>query len=324
MYALRKSKILLLLFLVLCLLISTNLQAQTVVPPVTPADFSPAIVSIRVEVFNPAQPLPSPSPAITYVDVRVSLQVSGFQVSQRIGQPNIPGEGHIIYYLVEPQTFPNLAAYTASGTHTAGTSTLTYTWENYNYNIGEYWILAAQLVNNDDTPLNPPVYAMVVTHLPAPGQVATKPAISEFTLTASTPADPPVSPSPGTTYMDVEVDVKSAGLEMVPWEDGAPLPPNAPGQGHLMYYWYVNPLTVPTWFAFVSDEYSFYRTISPFTFNNAIAGYNVFSVQLVSNDNHPLVPPVYAILAGNFTIGSGPSTVFPRPDPSSILDTPSG
>lgn len=319
-----RVKVILLLSLVLCLTFATHLRAQTVAPPITPADFSPAIVSIRVEVFNPAQPLLSPSPAITYVDVRVSIQVSGFIVSQRIGQPNVPGEGHIIYYLAEPQTFPDLAAYTASGTHTSGTSTLTYTWENYNYNIGEYWIFAAQLVNNDDTPLNPPVYAMVVTHLPAPGQVATKPAISEFTLTAGPPANPPASPSAGTTYMDVEVDVKSAGLEMVSWEEGAPLPPDAPGQGHLMYYWYVNPLTVPTWFAFVSDEYSFYRTISPFTFDNAIAGYNVFSVQLVSNENRPLVPPEYAILAGNFTIGSGPSTVFPRPDSSSILDTPSG
>ncbi len=107
-------------------------------------------------------------------DVTVKIKVSKFTIVNKIGQPNVPGEGHVIYYLdVTPPTAPGKAAVTAANTYveTADTS---YTWPNLA--AGNH-TLSVQLVNNDGTPLNPAVTTTeplpVVAPSPSPSPSAT-------------------------------------------------------------------------------------------------------------------------------------------------------
>ena len=69
-----------------------------------------------------------------------------------VGQANVPGEGHYIYYLdVDPPTTQGQPAITAAGTYkiTAGSS---FTWSQVPTGTHTF---ALQLVNNDNTSLNP-------------------------------------------------------------------------------------------------------------------------------------------------------------------------
>jgi hypothetical protein len=81
----------------------------------------------------------------------ITVSVSNFNVVAKQGQPAVPGEGHIHYYLdtVPPNT-AGLPSTPTSGTwaHSAETS---YTFENVP--IGTHKIYV-QLVNNDHTPLS--------------------------------------------------------------------------------------------------------------------------------------------------------------------------
>ena len=286
-------------------------QSPAVSPSTSGQPAGPAITSIKLSVNPPASPPASPAAGITYADVEVSIQVANFNLVEKSGEPNVPGEGHIIYYLAEPPTFPKAKAHAAQGLFSEGTVSTSHTWSNYNYTAGEYWIFSAQLVNNDDTPLVPPVFARIVTHLPAPGENSTtRPAIISFSLSTALPAGPPLSPASGLTFMDTTVDLEFSGLELTSWI-GNILPANVPGQGHLMYYWFVEPLTVPGWYAFVDNFYSYYRAVRPFVFANSAAGYNSFSVQLVNNDNTPLEPPVYATIRTHLQPGMGTPPAAP-------------
>lgn len=88
----------------------------------------------------------------------ITVNVTAFKLVDKIGQQNVPGEGHIIYYLdVPPPTTPGKPALTAPGTYAIGTGT-SYQWPNVKDGGHVFY---AQLVNNDNTPLSPPVTAKV-------------------------------------------------------------------------------------------------------------------------------------------------------------------
>jgi hypothetical protein len=85
------------------------------------------------------------------VDIRT--YVERLKLVDGNGQPNTPGEGHIIYYLdVTPSLEPGKSALAGEGTYAISTDT-TYTWDNLASGRHTFWV---QLVNNDDTPLTPP------------------------------------------------------------------------------------------------------------------------------------------------------------------------
>ena len=68
------------------------------------------------------------------------------------------GEGHIIYYLdVDAPTAPGSPALTAPGTYVISAAT-SYQWADVPDAVHT---LSVELVNNDNTPLNPPVTAKV-------------------------------------------------------------------------------------------------------------------------------------------------------------------
>lgn len=89
--------------------------------------------------------------------VEVTAAPEGFDVVNKLGQAPADGEGHIHYYLDvdELPTTPGKPAVSEEGTYHAEATT-SYTWPDVE--PGEH-TFAVQLVNNDHTPLEPPVTA---------------------------------------------------------------------------------------------------------------------------------------------------------------------
>jgi hypothetical protein len=84
----------------------------------------------------------------------VTVGVENFRLGDNLGAPNAPGEGHIHYFLdVEAPTTPGVPAISATGRYTA-TANTSYTWTEV---PGGFHLVAVELVNNDHTPLVPPV-----------------------------------------------------------------------------------------------------------------------------------------------------------------------
>ena len=95
-------------------------------------------------------------------NVSVVVQVSGFALVDKIGQANVPGEGHIIYYLdVQPPTTPGQPAVTAPGTYAASAAT-SYVWTELAEGV---YTFSVELVNNDNTPLVPPVVSSITINV---------------------------------------------------------------------------------------------------------------------------------------------------------------
>jgi hypothetical protein len=90
-------------------------------------------------------------------DIIISPEVNNFTVyADKIGQPAAPGEGHFIYYFnVNPPTTPGKPALTEKGTY-AITADRIASWVSVLPGEYQVWV---QLVNNDNTPFNPPVIA---------------------------------------------------------------------------------------------------------------------------------------------------------------------
>jgi hypothetical protein len=101
---------------------------------------------------------------LPYLQVQVTSLVHFFKLNDdMIGKQNTLGEGHVIYYLdTEPPTGPGQLAITDAGTFKAITNDF-HLWENIP--AGRH-IFSIQLVNNDNTPLDPPVIAQIIITLP--------------------------------------------------------------------------------------------------------------------------------------------------------------
>jgi plastocyanin len=91
-------------------------------------------------------------------NVTVSVKVMNFNLVPKLGQANVPGEGHLHYYIdVQVPKTPGKPAVTAVGTFVPTINT-SYTWQNvmpgrHNFSV--------QLANNDHTPLIPLVYETI-------------------------------------------------------------------------------------------------------------------------------------------------------------------
>jgi len=101
---------------------------------------------------------PEVNASIPAGNVTVSVNVTNFTLVEPTGQPNVPGEGHLHYYLDAPiPTNASEPAIPPTGGYVISTK-LTHTWENVT--AGEH-NFSVQLVNNDHTPLIPLVFATV-------------------------------------------------------------------------------------------------------------------------------------------------------------------
>jgi hypothetical protein len=128
----------------------------------SPAEMTPAPAgSVPLHTGNP-----SSNPVSVYIlypdfdggvdagDVTVMVLVRNFSVVSRIDEQNTPGEGHLVYFKdVTPPTTPGVAVTALPGTFQISSST-GYVWHNVSPGTHTF---AVELVNNDNTPLTPPV-----------------------------------------------------------------------------------------------------------------------------------------------------------------------
>src|SRR5438309_11073894 len=130
-------------------------------------------------------------------DIKVAVEVKKFNIVDKIGQAAVDGEGHIHYYIDagEIPTKDGQPAVTKSNNTYHAQATKEYTWPNVS--AGEH-TFAVQLVNNDHTPLRPPVIAQVTVTVKAAGG-------------ATTPARSPTGSPGGTSSPSGESATPTAG-----------------------------------------------------------------------------------------------------------------
>jgi hypothetical protein len=293
------------------LLALAALAACASTPSPTPASPTPTMAPTGTTPI--ATPAPSPSasptpsssgtpsgtPAIEIVspgsgnkfgigDETVSVQVSNFNLSDKLGQPNTPGEGHIIYFMdADPPVTPGQPAITTPGTY-AATAATSYTWHNV---YGGQQKFAVELVNNDNTPLNPPVTAsislLVIPEIGPPGLVI-------------------VSPRDGSIFTagDITVTARAANFNLVDKLGQA----NTPREGHLHYFLDVTAPTTPGLPAVTAPGTYTATADTSYTWPGVGPGMHTLSVELINNDNTPLDPPVVAqIMINVLSAGTSPS-----------------
>jgi plastocyanin len=91
-------------------------------------------------------------------NVNISVAVENFSVVDKLGKPSVAGEGHIHYFMdAKAATTPGKPAITKLGTY-APTINKSHTWKNVTAGKHNF---SVELVNNDHTPLSPPVVAEV-------------------------------------------------------------------------------------------------------------------------------------------------------------------
>jgi DMSO/TMAO reductase YedYZ molybdopterin-dependent catalytic subunit/predicted lipoprotein with Yx(FWY)xxD motif len=90
--------------------------------------------------------------------IMINVQTVNFNPVDKIGHPNAPGEGHINYFLdTEAPTAAGKQAISKGGTW-AAVAGFTYTFNNV---LSGTHTISVELVNNNQTPLVPPVVAKV-------------------------------------------------------------------------------------------------------------------------------------------------------------------
>ncbi|MBI4295754.1 MAG: DUF4399 domain-containing protein [Chloroflexi bacterium] len=248
-------------------------------PAPTPTTPAPAAPSVRITA-------PAAGATITGNSVTVSIEVSNFKVVP-IGGANAPGEGHIHYYLdVEIPTTAGQPAVSAAGTYKAVPNT-SATWENVSAGSHTFGV---QLVNNNHTPLSPPVTARVTVTVAA---------------AAAVPSVKIISPSAGATIPagNVTVSIEVSNFKVVPL-GGA----NAPGEGHIHYYMDVEiPTAAGQPAVSAAGTYKAVPNTSA-TWENVAAGSHTFGVQLVNSNHTPLGPPVTAKVTVSVAAGGAGAT----------------
>jgi hypothetical protein len=93
-------------------------------------------------------------------NVKTSVIVSGFDLVDELGEKNKKGEGHVVFYLdvAELPDDPDEPAFVDDEAKYFATPSLEHTWTITD--VGEH-TLSAQLVNNDHTPLDPPLSSSI-------------------------------------------------------------------------------------------------------------------------------------------------------------------
>jgi plastocyanin len=214
---------------------------------------------------------PAPSSSAPGPDISVVVEVSNFLLVSKIGQPSVVGEGHLVYYLdVKAPTAPNASALTAAGTYVRSISA-SFVWMNLTPGLHTF---SVQLVNNNDTVLDPAVFgsvSMTVLPPPPPGARIIRP------LEGSSVVGP-----------NVTVDLRVSDFSLVDKIGKAAVS----GQGHVIYYLDVTPPTTPNVSAFSAPGTYSATVDSTFTWTGLTPGAHRLSAQLVNNNDTPLVPAV--------------------------------
>jgi outer membrane protein assembly factor BamB len=315
---------------------------DTIVWPIAGPGGPASVIGFKLGSTGPAVKIASPTDRsnLPAGDVTVQPEVTNFNLVDKIGQPNAPGEGHLVYYLdMTPPSNPGQSAVPSSGTYFA-TAANNYTFKNVA--AGSHTI-AVQLVNNDNTALTPPVTATVNVTLDnnprisitnpkngairKSGSIAFSAEVSNFNLTpGATPTpspgaspsptsspSPSVSPSPQASPSPAAspYQIASPTPAASPTPSSSPTPTTSPApaapQGQIIYYMDVAPPTVQGQSAIPASGVYAVSSSTSYTFNNVSPGIHTFYVQLVNSDNTPLSNPVtdsIQLFAINYTGGA--------------------
>ncbi len=244
---------------------------DTMVWPIAGSGGPPSVIGFKLGSTKPAVKLVSPTDVakLPSGELTVTAQVSNFNVVDKHGQTKVAGEGHLHFYMdVDAPTTQGQPAIPASGTwvHVADT---VYTFKNVA--AGTHTV-SVELVNNDHTPLNPPVVQKITVTLDAKPRIKiinpTNGAIKKagsITITAS--------------VSNFNVVDKQGTMAAV-------------GEGHLHFYMDVQPPTDPTKPAIPPSGIWAHVSGASYTFDNVPVGLHTFYVQLVNNDHSPLSPGI--------------------------------
>jgi hypothetical protein len=105
---------------------------------------------------------PSAESILSSSSVTVRTYIDNFKLVDKIGKSNLAGEGHLIYYKdVTPPTIRLISALTSMSTCISSFNNI-YTWENVEPGKHIFWV---QLVNNDNSCLEPPAAASVTVNV---------------------------------------------------------------------------------------------------------------------------------------------------------------
>ncbi len=223
----------------------------------------------------PTVTITSPTgPVIVPGNLTVIIEVTNFNIVDKQGQANVAGEGHIHYFLdVDAPTAPGQPAIPPNGSwaHVASTN---YTFTNVA--SGQHKI-SVELVNNDHTPLVPPVVATA--------NVLVMAEIGPPNLVIASPRDGDTLPAG-----DITVTASVTNFNIVDKQGEA----NVQREGHLHYYLDVDAPTTAGQPAIPAGGTWAHVASTTYTFTNVAPGMHSISVELVNNDHTPLDPPVVA------------------------------
>jgi outer membrane protein assembly factor BamB len=260
---------------------------DTMLLPVGLASPFPVLMAFKLGATAPnVTMMPLDGAPVDAGDVTVSAMALNFKLVDKLGQANAAGEGHIHYFMdVDAPTDPTKPAVTAAGTY-AATSNTSYIWHNVTPGTHTF---SVELVNNDHTPLSPPV-------------------VAEATVTVQTPA-PTVKillPQNRSTLPpgNVTISVQVANFNLADKLGQA----NVSGEGHIHYFMDVVAPTEPGKPAVTAAGTYAATSATSYTWMNVAPGTHTFSVELVNNDHTPLRPPVVVkvVVVVSTTAGGGP------------------
>ena len=153
------------IFLVFCVLLSGCVSNK---PPGSPTSTTgPTVPGLHrgpPSVFIITPPFDG---GILAGNVTIFVEVSNFTLVQPGGK-DIPGTGHLIYYRdVVPAAMKGIPAFTRPGTYGVSSET-TFEWDGITPGTHTF---AVQLVNNDNTPLDPPMVDAIDVTAVAPEMI---------------------------------------------------------------------------------------------------------------------------------------------------------
>jgi len=240
--------------------------------PITGPGAAPSIMAFKLGSTAPmlSIALPKSNDNLSAGDLTVAVAASNINIVDKQGQAKAAGEGHIHYYLdVDAPTTQGQPAVPPSGSIWATTADTTYTFKNVA--AGTHTI-SVQLVNNDHTPLDPPVVQKITV------TTDTNPRIK-----ITNPKNGQIRPS---TRFTASVNVTN--FNVVDKQGQAA----APGEGHVHFYLDIQPPADPTKPAAPTSGVWAHISGTTYTFENIPVGTHTIYVQLVNNDHTPLSPGV--------------------------------
>ncbi len=260
---------------------------DTMLLPVGIASPFPVLMAFKLGATAPnVTMLPLNGESLEAGDITVSAMALNFNLVDKLSQASVAGEGHLHYFMdVDAPTTPNQVAVPATGAYIA-TANTSYTFQNVAPGTHTF---SVELVNNDHTPLTPPVVAKVTVNVTAPTPKVT------ITLPQNRSALP---------LGDVTISVQVSNFNLADKLGQA----NAAGEGHLIYYMDVVAPTDPNNAATTAAGTYAATSATSYTWRNVAAGTHTFFVQLVNNDNKPLSTPVVVkvVVVVTTATGGGP------------------